>query len=282
MRAHGTRACYVFGPQPGQDRSLGCRCEPCKNANRAYARDRLRAQSRPDEALAPAYVSAAPARDHLRWLQERGVGLRTVADVSGVGRSSLQQIASGRRTKATPQVIERILAVKAVPRGTSLVDAAPTWQLIDRLLAAGWTRAAIAGEIGQDGRRLQLQTDRVTAENARRVADLAARVLTDDEGERDAVEGDDIDELYLAMAEVLEDRQAEWRRRAACSSPKVPSRIFFPGRGESTDVACAVCLSCPVAAECAAYAMERGASRLPGVWGATSGRDRRHLAAVAS
>jgi WhiB family redox-sensing transcriptional regulator len=49
--------------------------------------------------------------------------------------------------------------------------------------------------------------------------------------------------------------------------------LFFPGRGEDGVVAKAraICGTCPVAEECAEY----GAGENFGIWGGTSGRDRR-------
>lgn len=177
VRAHGTRACYVHGPA---GRSKGCRCEPCRDANRTYARTRARRAARPDEILEPAYVDNSEAREHLAWLASVGVGKRTVSERSGVALSAIEKIRRGTVTRSRPDTIAKILAVgRSAARGAALVDAEPTRRLIDDLLAHGWTRTAIARELGSQAKRpsLQIRGTRVTAETARRVADLHHRAL---------------------------------------------------------------------------------------------------------
>lgn len=177
MREHGTRACYVFGPEGGDHRN-GCRCEPCTEATRIYERERYRAKHRPDGGFQPAYVDASDARRHLLWLSSVGVGRRAVAAHSGVALSSIHGIRSGRTTKARPATIDAILAVgRSAASPNALVDATDTWAKVDELRAHGWTKAAISRAIGQDGRALQLGRRRVTARNARKVADLHASAL---------------------------------------------------------------------------------------------------------
>lgn len=61
-----------------------------------------------------------------------------------------------------------------------------------------------------------------------------------------------------------------WMGRAACRG--VDPDLFFVGRGESTDPAKAVCATCPVTVECAAYAAKLGQKK--GVWGGLSERKR--------
>jgi WhiB family redox-sensing transcriptional regulator len=53
---------------------------------------------------------------------------------------------------------------------------------------------------------------------------------------------------------------------------------FHPGRGESTAPARAVCASCLVRPECLTYALEQGMD--DGVWGGTTGKDRRAIKAT--
>ena len=69
---------------------------------------------------------------------------------------------------------------------------------------------------------------------------------------------------------------ADWRTRAACRG--MDTDMFFPERGDgaAVDAAKAVCGTCPVAADCLDEAIN-----LPdgwgafGIWGGTSGRQRR-------
>lgn len=67
----------------------------------------------------------------------------------------------------------------------------------------------------------------------------------------------------------------EWRRQAACKD--ADRRLFFPGIGdaESPRLAKAICATCPVKAECLAYAMSIW--NLAGIWGGTSFRERRTM-----
>lgn len=62
-----------------------------------------------------------------------------------------------------------------------------------------------------------------------------------------------------------------WDEHARCEG--MDQSIFFPDRGESTAEARAICGDCPVEELCREYALLTGQSR--GVWGGTSGRDRR-------
>jgi hypothetical protein len=149
MREHGARACYMFGPNPGSNRANGCRCEPCSNANRTYARDRDRASRRPDVEVEPAYIDATETRRHIQWLAKKGVGLRTIAARTRLSRTTITQLRDGARTRCTPATAELIAQVwpgDAADR--ACIDAAPTWRLVDDLLAHGHTRTSIARALG--------------------------------------------------------------------------------------------------------------------------------------
>jgi WhiB family redox-sensing transcriptional regulator len=62
-----------------------------------------------------------------------------------------------------------------------------------------------------------------------------------------------------------------WMAEGACRG--LAAHLFFIERGGSTAEARAVCRSCPVEAECLAYAIAD--PELSGVWGGTSERERR-------
>lgn len=81
----------------------------------------------------------------------------------------------------------------------------------------------------------------------------------------------------LAFDDALEDivRPPQWMRDAACAA--TPDVDFFPSRGESMTSARAVCDACAVRVDCLAYALERCIHE--GIWGGTSGRERRRLRA---
>ena len=71
-----------------------------------------------------------------------------------------------------------------------------------------------------------------------------------------------------------------WVEFAACEGmwPRstMDQDIFFPDRGESTSKAREICGGCPVEDVCREYALITNETR--GVWGGTSGRDRRLIA----
>lgn len=64
-----------------------------------------------------------------------------------------------------------------------------------------------------------------------------------------------------------------WMAHKACKPEH--GDLFFPGRGESTAPAKAICARCPVAGECLDFALRNGEH--VGIWGGTSERDRRAL-----
>lgn len=125
-RPHGDRVRYV----------LGCRCLPCRAANSRYETGRLAARKNGDW---NGVVSSLAARNHLRKLRRRGVGLRAVADVTGVSRTILQGIAAGTRAQCRKRTETAILAVDSGARsGGSIVPAGRTWRIL-RLLLADFT-----------------------------------------------------------------------------------------------------------------------------------------------
>ena len=163
---HGQRARYV----------RGCRCDLCTRANTLYARSRYRAVCRGDS---DPLISSARARRYLKRLRRAGVGLRVVADLAQIPRSTLQKIRSGSRRHCRQSSSERICSVTIEPWADGhYVDARPSWRQLDRLLSDGWTKTELARQLGSTALRpaLQLRRDRITARNARQVARLFARL----------------------------------------------------------------------------------------------------------
>lgn len=67
-------------------------------------------------------------------------------------------------------------------------------------------------------------------------------------------------------------RAADWMTNAACRG--MPTRWWYPERGESVKEAKAVCTTCPVLVECHDYAITTGEQR--GIWGGVAvGLERR-------
>ena len=85
---------------------------------------------------------------------------------------------------------------------------------------------------------------------------------------------DPIDHSFFASLAELVDLDAEgraWRAYAACREH--PEVDFFPGQGEATREAKAICAGCPVREPCLAAAMRNGEKH--GIWGGLSERERR-------
>jgi len=133
------------------------------------------------------YVSAGPARAHLEALARAGVGLKTVARLSGVSHGSLSQIVYGQLSRGRPpsrrirpETLRSILGITtAQARGGQRVDAAPTWRLVEELVAAGYSRTFLARALGSEAAspRLQLGHKLVRASTARAVEDLHRRLI---------------------------------------------------------------------------------------------------------
>lgn len=173
-RPCGTRAKYVVER---------CRCGECREAVRLYELKRRRAITRPDEAWVP-YVPAGKARRYLKELAEYGIGLKTVAKVSGVPHGTLSKLFYGdpkRRMgpskRIRPETERRLLAVTLEDAaGAAKIPAGPTWRLLDDLIARGFTKSWIANELGAQSPSLQIKRDRVRATTARKVAELHRRL----------------------------------------------------------------------------------------------------------
>jgi hypothetical protein len=160
--AHGKRARYV----------AGCRCEPCTEANREYARMRDKMNRM---GLGDPLVDAKRARAHILRLSKAGIGRNAVSDVSGVARSALQEIRKGRKKKLRKSTLAKILAVKpdiVPPANARLVDAKETWKNIAWLMGEGFTKGAIAQRLGRKTPALQLKRGKVTMKTARAVEAL--------------------------------------------------------------------------------------------------------------
>lgn len=159
---HGTPACYVL------DR---CRCIPCMEANTARERERtrLKAYGRYNK-----YVPAEFVRDHLAELKEYGIGLKTVAKLSGVGNGTLTKIwygtyattgrgkehthgtgefVRGPSRRVTRKTAEAIYAVEAVPANlgprVSDHERTPLARLhLRSLVALGWSMNQLGAHLG--------------------------------------------------------------------------------------------------------------------------------------
>lgn len=163
-RAHGDRLRYI----------AGCRCTDCRAANTAYERQRQAARKEGDW---NGTVPAAAARAHMAELSRKGIGRRSVCDVSGVADTTLTEIIAGRKTRIRARTERAILAVtEAAAADHALTDARPSWILIEELLADGYTKADLARELGCATPALQLGRRRVTVRNAYEVQRMHERL----------------------------------------------------------------------------------------------------------
>ena len=168
MSRCGTRSGYT----------AGCRCDQCRAAHRDYNREWLRKEARIRygiEERVERMVDATEAREHLLWLRTKGIGRRQAADLARLTPSTIQKITTGTRTRIYPETAARILAINLTqlpPRAH--VDATRTWQQINELLGAGWTKVRIARALtGQASTKsLQLKRTNVTLEHAQKINSL--------------------------------------------------------------------------------------------------------------
>lgn len=158
----------MFGEGPGE--GPGCRCFECCDATTRYERQRQRDRRHGIKA----FVSAREAAKHLGFLSTNGVGSRAVSDATGLSRSAVTKIATGKVTRIRPRTEERILGVHLGYRQPgALVDAMVTLSQIEELCANGWTRAAIARVvISPTARSLQIRGPWILQRTADAVAEL--------------------------------------------------------------------------------------------------------------
>lgn len=163
-RPHGDRLRYL----------AGCRCQDCRRANTEYEKERARARKNGDW---NGQVPAAAAREHLLKLSAAGIGYKQAADAAKVSATVVAMILNGRRQQIRARTARSILAVgtQAAADG-ALVDAAPSWKIIDQLLAQGYCKAQLARELGYTNPAIQLGRAQCTVRNAHDVAQLHRRL----------------------------------------------------------------------------------------------------------
>jgi hypothetical protein len=89
-------------------------------------------------------------------------------------------IRSKRRRKIQARTSDLILSVHPDARADkSLVDAGPTWRILNFLLADGLTKKELARRLGSKAKHpiLQFKPDLITARNAMKVAKLFSTML---------------------------------------------------------------------------------------------------------
>lgn len=140
---HGTHACYVL------DR---CRCTDCTRASADYEkhRKRLHAYGRFTH-----LVDAQPARDHVHELIAQGLGLKTLANISGVSGGALSRLMYGSKGQPASKRIHRdtetrILAVRATIDTLApgaITDGTGTRRRLQALMTLGWSQTRLAAAL---------------------------------------------------------------------------------------------------------------------------------------
>lgn len=123
-------------------------------------------------------VWAADVRAHIRKLGRAGVGYKSVAEACDVAFSIVQGVMSGRKKFVRLRTAQKILAVtRDAVADHALVDAAPTWKLVDELYRGGFTLGEIALRLGHKRAALQIGKARVLAKTAHQVKRLHAVLM---------------------------------------------------------------------------------------------------------
>ena len=169
--------------------------KPCQKCGRDYYPlrrgycNRCDAQRRARHGYRCSYVDAAPVREHVQALREGGLGLKRIAELSGVNRKTLMTLVNGRSDRNTEpskrvaaSTARAVLAVEVpeVPHhgvaAGQLVDAIGTVRRAQALVAFGYPRCYIAGRLGiEPGNATKLfspATLRVLASTARKMEAL--------------------------------------------------------------------------------------------------------------
>ena len=157
---------------------------------------------------------------------------------------------------------------------SAFVPAGPVRRHLLDLVAAGLSLRSIADTIGVSHVALVKLSDGRTKKVRRTLRSALLAVRSGnyvDVISRDAY--DDYEELLHALAQVVEDRRAAWRARAACRHPGITVDVFFVGRGEAPELARRVCDTCLVIDDCARYAEAH--HEQVGFWAGQAPKERR-------
>lgn len=143
---HGTYAAFVLD---------GCRCADCREAKRVYELHRRQqiAYGRWEP-----YTDAEPVRAHLRTLMDAGMGLKRIAEVSGISSGSLTKIVYGITNpdgshrpparKVRHETARRLLDTRLDLADGAKVDGTGTRRRLQALVALGYPQAYLQERIG--------------------------------------------------------------------------------------------------------------------------------------
>lgn len=165
---HGSRSRY----------RLGCRCEPCVEANNAYCRRRAieRAKGR-----ANPLIDASQVKARLEQLEAKGVTPRRVGHLAQVRWVQLYRIKSGEQRSIRKLTAEAILAVTPTAHDAfALVPSYHTRQLIDGLRSEKLTHKDLARRLRLKSPSVQLHNPRVTVRNALKIRGFYRWIMGED------------------------------------------------------------------------------------------------------
>jgi hypothetical protein len=148
-----------------------CSCLPCYRKRKIYRYEHDHGLRR--------MTAAEPSREHLVFLREHGVGIRTISQALGIAELTLMRIRSGDAKMVRKETQSGILAFQPkdadlVPNGCR-VDATATRLRYQALIALGYTRDFIAQETGTKA-RFRIRCERVSRRRALAILDLCRRI----------------------------------------------------------------------------------------------------------
>ena len=116
------------------------------------------------------FTSARKTRKRLLYLSSRGVGVKVVAEITGLDRELLMAYKNGRIKRLRPENERLVMSInKAARINSSLIPATKTVQLLEKLKADGFTKTVLARRLTQT-RKLHIgQGQRVRASTEMKV-----------------------------------------------------------------------------------------------------------------
>ena len=135
---------------------MGCRCFMCRVANAEYYHRRRACEEGAEQGTMVGKAKTAAARRRVERWRGLGYGLREIEFWTGVSRSSLRTLVSGKHPNCNglPSRMSRanhdaIMAARLPEMAPgALVDSAPTLRIIDELHAGGMAYAEIVRRSG--------------------------------------------------------------------------------------------------------------------------------------
>lgn len=148
---HGTHSGY----------SHGCRCKNCVEGHRIYERNQSRRRRRIKYGLEEPVVrliDSSEARDHVRFLTSKGIGLGSIANQVGTNRTTIQYIKKGKYKRISLALSKKILAVPAIPREPmAYISAEPIHKLLAQLEKKGVSSRDVGRVLGCRHNRLVIK-----------------------------------------------------------------------------------------------------------------------------